>query len=88
MAPKVASAAAELRQDAAEARDLASTLKDSASIADLLEYASALESDAAGWEDAPSASVVVLNAGFEREICGSRQGVAEGGERLQRRRRR
>ena len=65
MAPNVASAAVELRREAAEARDLASTLKDPASVADLLNYACTLESDAADWE---GGSAVVQQ--HERETRG------------------
>jgi hypothetical protein len=59
VASKAAIAVAELREEAAQARNLASTLTDPASVADLLKYASALEADAAHWGSAPpSASVL------------------------------
>jgi len=41
---------AELREEADEARHLASTLDDPASIADLFKYAESLEADADFWE--------------------------------------
>ena len=85
MAPNVASAAAELRQEAAEARDLASTLKDPASVADLLNYACALESDAADWEGGSASGVVHQ---FERETRGPRQSMLVEEEKLQLRGRR
>ena len=43
---------AELRQEASDARDLASKVAASASVRDLLSYASALEADAANWQHA------------------------------------
>ena len=73
--------AAELRQEAAEARDLASTLEDQASIADLLNYARALESDAADCEGGSAGGVVQL----EREIRGFRPSMAAEEEKVQRR---
>jgi hypothetical protein len=39
----------DLREEAAEARDLASILNDPSAVPDLLKYASALESDASRW---------------------------------------
>ena len=84
MAPNAAILAAELRQEAAEARDLASTLEDQASIADLLNYARALESDAADCEGGSEGGVVQ----FEREIRGCRPSMAAEEEKLQRRGRR
>ena len=84
MIPNAAILAAELRLEAAEARDLASTLDDQASIADLLNYASALESDAADCEGGSSGGVVQL----EREIRGFRPSRAAEEEKLQRRARR
>jgi hypothetical protein len=51
-------AVAELREEAAEVRDLASTFKDTSSAAtDLLKYASALEVDSARWESPPLAEL-------------------------------
>ena len=44
---------AELCEEAAEARELAAMLDEPASVADLLNYASALEADAAGWGSGP-----------------------------------
>ena len=81
MIPNAAILAAELRQEAAEARDLAATLEDQASIADLLSYARALESDAADCEGGSAGGVVR----FEREIRGSRPNIAAEEEKLQRR---
>ena len=49
MAPELVIAAAELREEAAKARDLAGTLADTSAIDDLLKYAFALEADAVGW---------------------------------------
>ena len=84
MVPNAAILAAELRQEAAEARDLASTLQDQAAIADLLNYARALERDAADWEGGSAGDVVP----FEREIRASRPSMAAGDEKLRRRGRR
>ena len=51
-------AVADLLEEAAEARDLASTFEDTSSAApDLLKYASALEFDSARWESAPLAEL-------------------------------
>jgi hypothetical protein len=83
MVPNAAILAAELRQEAAEARDLASTLQDQAAIADLLNYARALESDATDWEGGSAGGVVP----FEREMRGSRPSLAAE-EKLERRGRR
>lgn len=47
---KVLFDSAELWAEAKEARYLASTLKDRATVSDLLSYAAALERDAARWE--------------------------------------
>jgi hypothetical protein len=47
----------ELRVEAEDARYLASTSKDRAAIADLLNYAAALERDASRWEDVHRTSV-------------------------------
>ncbi len=41
---------AELRAEADEARHLASSLDDPASVADLFEYAASLEADANSWD--------------------------------------
>ena len=54
---------AELRQEATDARDLASTIAAAASVRDLLSYASALEADAASWQQAFSRSHSGLFAG-------------------------
>jgi hypothetical protein len=54
---------AELRQEATDARHLASTVAASASVRDLLSYASALEADAAIWQQAFSHSQGGLFAG-------------------------
>ena len=83
MVPNIAILAAELRQEAGEARALASRLQDQAAIADLLAYARALESDAADWEGGSAGDVVP----FEREMRGSRPSMAAE-EKLQRRGRR
>jgi hypothetical protein len=79
MTPNAAILAADLRQEAAEARDLASTLEDQAAIADLLNYARALESEAADCEGGSVSGVVQL----EREKRESRPSMAAG-EKLQR----
>ncbi|HEY4266444.1 MAG TPA: hypothetical protein VGM72_14095 [Micropepsaceae bacterium] len=42
---------AELRKQASEARYLAAAFKDRATVSDLLSYATALERDAARWEE-------------------------------------
>ena len=84
MTPNAAILAAELREEAEQARDLASTLRDQAAIADLLNYARALESDAADWEGGSAGEVVP----FEREIRESRPSQAAAEEKLQRRGRR
>jgi hypothetical protein len=55
---------AELRMQANEARHLASTFKDRAIIRDLLNYASALERDAAQWDE-----VVRKNPGAPLAAC-------------------
>jgi len=83
MVPNPAILAAELRQEAGEARDLASTLQDQAAIADLLAYARALESDAADWEGGSAGDVVP----FEREMRGSRPSMAAEEKRQRRGRR-
>ena len=84
MTPNPAILAAELREEAEQARELASTLRDQAAIADLLNYAGALESDAANWEHGSAGEVVP----FEREIRDARPSLAPAEEKLQRRGRR
>jgi hypothetical protein len=54
---------AELRQEATDARHLASTIAAAASVRDLLSYASALEADAANWQQTFSRSQGGLFAG-------------------------
>jgi hypothetical protein len=61
--PVIKGHVAELRQEATDARRLASTIAASSAVRDLLSYASALEADAECWEQAFSPFLGGLMAG-------------------------